>query len=195
MYYTTQLRPYFSRPVTYLQSLQAIHLLLLAVPILIVFALLWAIRKPQGCCGHSPLAADLAGRRGDGWRNLCAVFPPAGCRSGGAGCIFGPDIHNPVSHAIRDCPCACWLCARCLAVVLARAGADSHDHRVRCSCSSTSCGYSRRHFWLSRRFVDVILPAALLFVAAAVLLPLSRLCRSRGRHVRRWWLRERSRDW
>ena len=31
------------------------------------------------------------------------------------------------------------------------------------------------HFWLSRRFVDVILPAALLCVAAAALLPLSRV--------------------
>ena len=47
VYYLTQLRPYFSRPICYVQSLEAIHLALLAAGGAAACACIWASRKPR----------------------------------------------------------------------------------------------------------------------------------------------------
>ncbi|HET9467919.1 MAG TPA: glycosyltransferase family 39 protein, partial [Vicinamibacterales bacterium] len=47
LYYTIHLEPYFSRPITYVQSLQPIHLVPLAAAAAGFVALVWAIRRPK----------------------------------------------------------------------------------------------------------------------------------------------------
>ena len=177
IYYTTQLRPYFSRPITYLQSLAAIHLFLLAVAGTLAIAVLWAIRTPN-------VAAAV--RR---WLPITLI---AAVAVGSIYALFfrhaGPGLAAHDAYAVRTftrfylTPVAMALALAGYALVVWRSFWRAPALLLTISAFAFFFFYKLRifpeHFWLSRRFVDAILPAALLFVAAAVLLPFSRITSS-----------------
>jgi hypothetical protein len=177
IYYTTQLRPYFSRPITYLQSLGAIHLFLLAAAGGLALALLWAIRRPGVATAVRrwlPIALITAVAVG----SVHALF----FRHAGAGLA----AHD--AYAVRTfarfylTPFALALALAGYALVVWRSFWRAPALLLTISAFAFFFFYKLRifpeHFWLSRRFVDAILPAALLFVSAAALLPLSRITSS-----------------
>ena len=90
VYYTTQLRPYSSRLISYAQSLQLIHLLLLAGGAVAACALLWAIRRP--------IIAEATRR----WLPLFLIFIVT---AGGIYALYfrepGPRVAPHDAHALR----------------------------------------------------------------------------------------------
>jgi hypothetical protein len=172
VYYMTQLRPYFSRPIIYLQTLAANHLLWLAAGALFGVVLLWAIRTPK--------IAEVARR----WLPLSLIVAVA------VGAIYSALFRHPgIGLAAHDAyslrtfarlyltPSAMVLALAGYALVVWRSFWRAPALILTITAFAFFFFYKVRIFpeqlWLSRRFVDVILPAALLFVAAAVLMPLS----------------------
>ena len=171
-YYTTQLRPYFSRPITYLQSLTSTHLLMLGAGCVVFCALLWAIRKPP--------VADATRK----WLPLSLIGTVT---VGGLYALFFREsggrlaVHD--AHAVRSfahlyfTPTGFGLALLGYALIVWRSFWRAPALILTFTTFAFFFFYKLRitpeQFWLARRFLDVILPFALVCAAAAALLPLS----------------------
>jgi hypothetical protein len=178
VYYTTQLRPYFARPISYVQSLEPIHLVPLAAGGAAACALLWAIRKP-------PVAAVT--RR---WLPIALI---AVVTTGGLYALFfrepGGRLAPHDAHAVRMfadfyfTPIAFCLALAGYALVVWRSFWRAPALILAATTLAVFFLYKMRiwpeHFWLTRRFIPAILPGALIFVAAALFAPLWLLPRER----------------
>lgn len=184
VYYMTQLRPYFSRPITYIQSLELIHLVPLAAGAAGVFALLWAIRRPRVAVATRtwlPIVLIIAVVFG-------AVYALFFREPGGR--LAPHDAHAvrvfvylyfgliPFGLAVAGYALVVWRSFwRAPAMILAlTALAFFFFYKMR---------VWPEHFWLARRFVDGLLPGALIFAAAAIFAPLWIVPESDPRE-RRW---------
>jgi len=182
-YFMTQLRPYFSNTVTYLH-LAALPLLLLMGGACagVICTWLWAIRKPQFAAAARkwlPISLTAVATMG----GIYALF----LRQPG-GSLAAHDAFSVRTFAgLYFTPTALVLALAGYALVVWRSFWRAPALILTMTAFAFFFFYKLRVFpeqlWLSRRFVDVILPAALLFVAAAVLLPLSRVV------ARPWTLR------
>jgi len=169
-YYTTQLRPYFSRPIIYFQTLEAIHLVLLAAGGLFVLALLWAIRKP---------AVASATRR---W------LPPALIALVTVCAIYGLYFREPGgslaphdAHALRvftDLYVTRLMFGIAIAgyaLVVWRSFWRAPALILTVTTLSLFFLYKMRiwpeNFWLARRFLTEILPGTFIFAAAGMFAP------------------------
>jgi hypothetical protein len=171
VYYMTQLRPYFSRPITYIQSLEPIHLVPLAAGAAGVAALLWAIRRPTVTAVTRTWLPTVL---------IAAVT---------VGAIYALFFREPGgrlaphdAHALRV---FVYLYFTLLAFSLAIVGYGLIVWRsfwrapamiLALTALAFFFFYKMRvwpeHFWLARRFVDGLLPGALIFTAAAIFAPL-----------------------
>ncbi|RPI49946.1 MAG: hypothetical protein EHM55_22590 [Acidobacteria bacterium] len=170
MYYTTQLRPYFSRPVSYVQSLQAIHLVGLAAGAVAVCALLWAIRRP----GIAAVTRK--------W------LPPSLIVVVAIGAVYalyvrqpGPHLAPHDAHALRvfaDLYVTRIVLGAAVigyALVVWRSFWRAPALILTLTTLSLFFFYKMRiwpeHFWMSRRFLTEILPGTFIFAAAALFAP------------------------
>jgi hypothetical protein len=180
VYYMTQLRPYFSRPITYIQSLEPIHLIPLAAGAAGVAALLWAIRRPRVTVATRtwlPIGLIIA-------MTATAIYALFFREPGGR---LAP--HD--AHALRVFVYLyVGLIAFSLAIVgygliVLRAFWRAPAMILALTALSFFFFYKMRvwpeHFWLARRFVDGLLPGALMFTAAAIFAPLWMFSESGGR--------------
>jgi hypothetical protein len=170
-YYLTQLRPYFSRPIAYVQSLQPIHLVLLAVAGGATCALIWASRRPRV---SAALRAFLPA-------GLVAMVTIAGVYA-----LFfrepGGRLAAHDAHAVRIfaylyvTPLAFGLALAGYALVVWRSFWRAPALLLAVTTASLFFFYKMRiwpeHFWLARRFIPAILPGALTCAAAAIFAPL-----------------------
>src|SRR5688572_30332645 len=171
VYYTTQLRPYFSRPIAYLQSLEMIHLVPLGAALIAVCGLLWAIRTPRVAAATRTWLP----------RGLIAIVTAAA--------IYGLYFREPGgrlaphdAHAIRVFAdlyftrIAFALAVAGYALVVWRSFWRAPALILAMTMLSVVFFYKMRiwpeHFWLARRFLTDILPGALVFAAAAIFAPL-----------------------
>ena len=171
VYYTTQLRPYFSRPIGYIQSLETIHLVPLVAAMLAVAGLLWAVRTPR-------IAALVRV-----WlpRFLIAVVS--------IGAIYGLVFREPGgrlaphdAYALRVFAdlyftrTALILAVIGYALVVWRSFWRAPALILTVTVLAVFFFYKMRiwpeNFWLARRFLTEILPGALIFAAAAMFAPL-----------------------
>jgi hypothetical protein len=170
IYYTTQLRPYFSRPISYLQSLETIHLVPLGAALIAGCVLLWAIRTPRIAS-----ATRI-------WLPRCLIAIVA------AGAIYALDFREPGgrlaphdAHAVRVFAdlyvtrIALALAVAGYALVVWRSFWRAPALILAITMLSVVFFYKMRiwpeHFWLARRFLTEILPGALVFAAAAIFAP------------------------
>jgi hypothetical protein len=170
IYYTTQLRPYFSRPIEYVQSLQPIHLAGIAAAGLAAGVLLLAIRQPR-------IAAMTRQ-----WlpRALIAMV--------GGGSIYAMYFREPgVALAAHDAYAlrmfgdlyvtriALGLAVVGYGLVVWRSFWRAAAFILTITTLSLFFFYKMRiwpeQFWLARRFLTEILPATFIFVAAALFAP------------------------
>jgi hypothetical protein len=171
VYYMTQLRPYFSRPITYVQSLEPIHLIPLAAGAAGIAAVLWAIRRP---------IVATATRK---WLPVALIAAVT------IGAIYALYFREPGgrlaphdAHALRV---FVYFYVGTIAFGLAIVGYALIVWRSFWRAPAMILGltafaffffYKMRvwpeHFWLARRFVDGLLPGALIFTAAAIFAPL-----------------------
>jgi hypothetical protein len=171
IYYMTQLRPYFTRPLIYLQFLQPVHVLLLTAGAIAVGGLLWAVRTPS-------IAATT--RK---W------LPPVLIATLLIGATYAYFFREPRAllaphdaHALRMfvdlyfTRLAFGLALVGYALVVWRSFWRAPALILGITIASFFFFYKMRiwpeHFWLARRFVPAILPGAFLFAAAAVFAPL-----------------------
>ena len=128
-YYATQLGPYMGRPISYAQSLQPIHLLLLAAGATGVAGVVMGQQETECVGSDANSCAGCADRDRRDRRDLRSVFPRARSRPGAARCACRAYLRKPVFHV--DCVWACTrgLCAAGVAIVLAGARARPGDHR------------------------------------------------------------------
>jgi hypothetical protein len=178
VYYTTQVRPYFVRPIMYVQSLEPIHLIPLAAGGAALCALLWAIRKPR--------VAALT-------RTWLPVALIAAVTTGGLYALFfrepGGRLAPHDAHAVRMfahlyfTPIAFVLALAGYALVVWRSFWRAPALILAVTTFSMFFFYKMRiwpeHYWLARRFVPAILPGATIFVAAAMFAPLWLIPRER----------------
>jgi hypothetical protein len=171
LYYTTQLRPYFSRPISYAQSLEVIHLVPLAAGAAAVCALLWAIHKP-------PVAAAT--------RKWLPVGLIAVVIVGGIYALYfrepGGRLAPHDAHALRVFTdlyvtrLVFGLAVLGYALVVWRSFWRAPALILTVTTLSVFFFYKMRiwpeHFWLARRFLTEILPATFIFAAAALFAPL-----------------------
>ncbi len=170
LYYTTQLLPYFGRPIQYFQFLKAIHLMALGAGLAAVCAWLWAIRKP----------AVAAATRVWLPRALIAVVVIGG--------VYALYFREPVgllapqdAHAVRMFAdlyftrIAFGLALAGYALVVWRSFWRAPALILAITMLSLFFFYKMRvfpeHFWLARRYLTEILPGALIFAAAAMFAP------------------------
>lgn len=171
VYYMTQLRPYFTRPITYIQFLQPIHLVSLAAAAAGVLALLWAIRKPRVAAVARtwlPVGLIVAVVTGA----LYALF----FREPG-GRLAPHDAHSVrVFVYLYFTLIAFGLALVGYALVVWRSFWRAPGLILALTMLAFFFFYKMRvwpeHFWLARRFVDALLPGALIFAAAAMFAPL-----------------------
>ncbi len=178
VYYTTQLRPYFSRPISYLQSLEPIHLVPLLGGGAALCVLLWAVRKPQVARATRQwlptaliAAVTMAG--------LYALF----FREPG-GRLAPHDAYSVRTFAnLYFTPIAFCLALVGYALVVWRSFWRAPAMILAVTTLAVFFLYKMRiwpeHFWLARRFIPAILPGALIFAAAALFAPLWLLPRER----------------
>ena len=178
-YYLTQLRPYFDRPITYVQSLQPIHLAVLALAGLAACFLISASRKPR---------VATAIRR---WMPVALI---ATVTAGGVYALYFREPGNLLAphdaYAVRIFAdryftrIAFGLALAGYALVVWRSFWCAPAMILALTTIAAFFFYKMRiwpeHFWLARRFIPAILPGALLFATAALFAPL-------------WLLRERFR--
>jgi len=177
-YYMTQLRPYVGRPIGFLQSLQVVHMFGLAVAAVSVLVLLWAIRRPG-------IAAFVRT-----W--LPAGLIVAVTVSGTYAFFFrepGDRLAPHDAYALRTfanlylTSLTCGLAFVGYALVVWRSFWRAPALILGTTLLAFFFLYKLRiwpeHFWLARRFIPAILPASLLFAAAAIFAPLWMLTRER----------------
>ena len=169
-YYLTQLRPYFGRPVAYVQSLEPIHLAALALAGAAACALIWASRQPR-------VSAAI--------RTFLPTTLIAIVTIGGIYALFfrepGGRLAPHDAHAVRI---FADLYFTRVAFVLALAGYALVVWRsfwrapaliLTITALAAFFFYKMRiwpeHFWLARRFLTEILPGALIFASAAIFAP------------------------
>ncbi|HKY22372.1 MAG TPA: glycosyltransferase family 39 protein [Vicinamibacterales bacterium] len=171
VYYTTQLRPYFGRPIAYVQSLDPSQLLLLAAAGVTVGVLLWAI--------HRPLVASITRK----WLPIGLI---AAVTVGGLYALFfrepGGRLAPHDAHAVRVfanlyfTPIAFCLALAGYALVVWRSFWRAPAMILAVTVLAFFFLYKMRiwpeHFWLARRFIPTILPGALIFATAALFAPL-----------------------
>ena len=171
VYYLTQLRPYFTRPVTYLQMLQPVHLVTLAVGAAAVCVLIWASRRPGvAAATRTWLPRALI--------TLVTV--------GGVYALFfrepGGRLAPHDAHAVRMFAdlyftrIAFILALTGYALVVWRSFWRAPALILAVTTLALFFFYKMRiwpeHFWLARRFIPAILPGATIFTAAALFAPL-----------------------
>ena len=171
IYYTTQLRPYFNRPIEYLGSLEPIHLVGLMLALSAGGVLLWAIRRPR--------VAEATRV----WLPRCLMVLVT------VGAIYGLFLREPGgrlaphdAHALRMFADLYFTrIALALAVVgyvllVARSFWRAPALLLTVTGLAVFFFYKMRiwpeHFWLARRFLTEIMPGALIFAAAAMFAPL-----------------------
>ena len=171
IYYMTQLRPYFSRPITYIQSLEPIHLVPLAAGAAGIAVLLWTIRTPR---------VTAATRR---WLPIVLIIAVT------TGAIYALFFREPggrlAPHDAHALKVFVYLYFGLIAFSLAIVGYALIVWRsfwrapamiLALTALAFFFFYKMRvwpeHFWLARRFVDGLLPGALMFTAAAIFAPL-----------------------
>ena len=171
LYYTTQLQPYFARPISYVQSLQPIHLVPLAAAAAALLALLWTIRRPR---------VAAATRR---W------LPPALIVAVATSATYALFFREPAgrlaahdAHSLRVFVyfyfglAAFALSLAGYALVVWRSLWRAPAFVLALTVMAFFFFYKMRvwpeHFWLARRFVDALLPGALIFMAAFIFAPL-----------------------
>ncbi len=169
-YYLTQLRPYFGRPIAYVQTLTPIQLAALALAGAAACALIWASRQPRV---SAAIRAFLP-------LTLIAIVT-----IGGIYALFlrepGGRLAPHDAHAVRM---FADLYFTRLAFVLALIGYALVVWRsfwrapaliLMITTMAVFFFYKMRiwpeHFWLARRFLTEILPGALIFASAAVFAP------------------------
>jgi len=171
LYYLTQLRPYFGRPIGYLQSLEPIHLIPLGAAGAAVCVLIWASRRPR--------VAALT-------RTFLPLALVATVTIGAVYALFfrepGGRLAPHDAHAVRIFAdmyftrTAFALAVAGYALVVWRAFWRAPALILAVTMVALFFFYKMRiwpeHFWLARRFLPAILPGALLFSAAAVFAPL-----------------------
>ena len=171
VYYTTQLRPYFSRPISYVQSLEVIHLVPLAAGAVAILVLLWAIRKPQ---------VAAATRK---WLPLALI---AIVWLGGIYALYfrepGGRLASHDAHALRvftDLYVSRLVFGLALVgygLVVWRSFWRAPALILTITTLSLFFLYKMRiwpeHFWLARRFLTELLPGTFVFAAAAIFAPL-----------------------
>ena len=171
IYYTTQLRPYFGRPIAYLQSLEMIHLIPLAAALTAVGGLLWAIRTPRVAAATRT------------WLPRCLIAIVT------ASAIYALYFREPGgrlaphdAYAVRVFAdlyftrIAFALAVAGYALVVWRSFWRAPALILAITMLSVVFFYKMRiwpeHFWLARRFLTEILAGALVFAAAAIFAPL-----------------------
>jgi hypothetical protein len=170
-YYLTQLRPYFGRPIAYVQSLQPLHLAALALGGAAACALIWASRKPRVSAAT---------------RTFLPVALIAIVSIGGIYALFvrepGGRLAPHDAHAVRIfahlyfTPVAFGLALIGYGLVVWRSFWRAPALILAVTTFSLFFFYKMRiwpeHFWLARRFIPAILPGAFTFAAAAIFAPL-----------------------
>ena len=171
IYYTTQLRPYFARPISYVQSLEPIHLVPLAAAAAAMVALLWTIRRPQ---------VAVATRR---WLPVALVIAVV------TSAIYALFFREPggrlAAHDAHSLRVFVYFYVGLAAFAVSIAGYALLVWRslwrapafvLALTAMAFFFFYKMRvwpeHFWLARRFVDALLPGALIFMAAFLFAPL-----------------------
>ena len=170
-YYTTQLQPYFARPIDYFNSLGPVYLVPLALAATVVAALLLAIRRPA-------VAAVVRT-----WLPLGLVATVVG--SGIYALYFrepGGHLAPHDAHAVRVfvylyfTPIAFGLALIGYALVVWRSFWRAPALILALTVIAGFFLYKMRiwpeHFWLARRFIPAILPGALIFAAGAIFAPM-----------------------
>jgi hypothetical protein len=165
--HTTQLGPYFSRPIEYFNSLAPVYLVLLAAVAALVCVTLWAIRRPA-------FAAMV--RR---WLPLALIV--ATVVSGIYALYFrapGGHLAAHDAHSVRIfvylyfTPIAFGLALAGYALVVWRSFWRAPALILTITTLAFLFLYKMRiwpeHFWLARRFIPAILPGALIFAVAAL---------------------------
>jgi hypothetical protein len=169
-YYMTQLRPYFGRPVAYVQSLEPIHLVAFALAGAGACAVIWASRRPR-------VSAAI--------RTFLPLALVAVVTIGGIYALFfrepGGSLAPHDAHAVRVfaylylTPVAFGLALAGYALVVWRSFWRAPALILMITTLAIFFFYKLRiwpeHFWLSRRFLTEILPGALIFASAAMFAP------------------------
>ena len=174
LYYTTLLAPYFARPLLYVRFLNPMHVSLAIAGAAGVFALILGTRRPR-------VAALIR----DGL--------PIGLVAGlAAAAVYGYFLRTPGgtlapqdAYSLRTftdfylTPAGLGLAVIGWGLVVSRSFWRSPALLLTVTTFAAFFFFKLRifpeQFWTTRRFLDVILPAALLFVSAAALLPLSQV--------------------
>lgn len=170
IYYTTQLRPYFNRPIAYIGTLDSIQLAAIAASAVAFGVLLWAIRLPR--------VAEAT----QTWlpRALVAVIA--------TGALYALSFREPGgrlaphdAHALRVFAdfyftrIALVLAVVGYALIVTRSFWRAPALLLTISALSLFFFYKMRiwpeHFWLARRFLTEILPGSLICAAAALFAP------------------------
>ena len=171
VYYTTQLRPYFSRPIEFVQSLEIVHVALLAAAGAAVLILLWAIRRP-------PIAS--ATRR---WLPIALIAIVS------AASVYALYFREPVgrlaphdAHALRVLTdlyvtrIGFGMAVVGYALVVWRSFWRAPALILTITTLSLFFLYKIRiwpeNFWLARRFLTEILPGTFIFASGALFAPL-----------------------
>jgi hypothetical protein len=186
IYYTTQLRPYFTRPITYFNSLGPAYLAVLAVAATVVCTAVFAIRRPANAAFVKqwlPIASALTVVAG----GVYALY----FREPG-GHLAPHDAYSVrVFSYLYVTPVAFVLALVGYALVAWRSFWRAPALILTLSVVAFVFFYKMRiwpeHFWLARRFLPVILPGTLIFAAAAVFAPMwteIRISASRFRNAR-----------
>ena len=169
-YYATQLGPYMGRPISYAQSLQPIHLLLLCR------RRDWRLRSAMGQQETECVGSDA---------NFLPAALIAIVVTGGLYALFfrepGVGLAPHDAHAVRIfaslyfTPMAFGLALAGYALLVWRSFWRAPALVLVITALTTVFFYKMRiwpeHFWLARRFLTDILPGALIFASAAMFAP------------------------
>jgi hypothetical protein len=170
VYYTTQLRPYFNRPVAYLGTLDAMQLAAIAAGAAAFGLLLWAIRLPQVArATHTWLPRALVAILAAGALYALLLRVPGGR-------LAPHDAHALRAFAdLYFTRLALLLAVIGYALLLTRSFWRAPALLLTISALSLFFFYKMRiwpeNFWLARRFLTEILPGGLICTAAAVFAP------------------------
>ena len=169
-YYLTQLRPYFGRPVAYIQLLAPLQLAAFALAAVAACALIWASRRPRVSAAiHSVLPIALIASVTIG--GVYALF----LREPGGG-LAAHDAHAARMFADLYFTRAAFVLALIgYALVVWRSFWRAPALILMITTLAMFFFYKMRiwpeQFWLARRFLTEILPGALIFVSAAIFAP------------------------